>query len=158
MIIILGELLNAEPFVQIIELGNNSINYRINGLLKEVKNILSTTSRLNQEILDILHGNGIEIVSPSFMNQRRLNNQNKIIPLKADKVAIVQKSKPEEIVFDKAAKAEEREKIKQEIKDEIKILEEQSKNSNGEDKKKIADAIDNKRTLLDVIEKQENDQ
>ena len=69
-----------EPFVQIIELGNYAVTYRVSGLLTEVKSMLTTRSNLFRQILDTLHGNGIEIVSPAFMNQRRMDDQTKTVP------------------------------------------------------------------------------
>ena len=69
-----------EPFVQILELGNFSVTYRINGMLKEVKSLLTTRSNLSRSVLDVLHESGIEIMSPAFMNQRRLPEDTKIIP------------------------------------------------------------------------------
>jgi small conductance mechanosensitive channel len=48
-----------DPFVQIIELGDFSITYRVAGLLKEVKQVISTRSRLHAAILDTLHDAGI---------------------------------------------------------------------------------------------------
>lgn len=69
-----------EPFVQIIELGNYAITYRVSGLLADVKSMLTMRSNLHRKILDTLHGNGIEIVSPTFMNQRRIGDQVRIFP------------------------------------------------------------------------------
>ena len=56
-----------EPFVHILEIGNYSITYRISGLLIEVKGLITARSNLARHVLDTLHGNGIEIMSPSLM-------------------------------------------------------------------------------------------
>jgi hypothetical protein len=59
-------------------------------------------------MLDSLHGDGVEIVSPSFMNQRVLAQEAAFIPppdqpqAAAEQLATV----PEEIIFDKADEAE----------------------------------------------------
>jgi len=59
-----------EPFVQIMELGDFSVTYRFAGFLDEVKHLVSSRSRLRASAMDALHAAGIEIVSPTFMNQR----------------------------------------------------------------------------------------
>jgi len=59
-----------EPFVQVMELGDFSVTYRFAGFLDEVKHLVSSRSRLRASAMDALHAAGIEIVSPTFMNQR----------------------------------------------------------------------------------------
>jgi len=57
-------------------------------------------------VVDELHKVGIEIVSPSFMNQRQVND-TVFIPKHVKKVAPVpENKKPENIIFDKADQAE----------------------------------------------------
>ncbi len=106
-----------DPFVYIIELGDFSVTYRISGLLQEVKHILSARSGLHEQILDTFHKNGIEIVSPTFMNTRALQDKKRFIPVTVDhpeKESI--QPKPEELVFDKAAEAESLEKLREMLK------------------------------------------
>ncbi len=67
-------------FVQIRNLGDFSVNYRASGWLKEAALLVSARSRLRGKMLDALHDAGIEIVSPSFMNQRPLPTDLKFIP------------------------------------------------------------------------------
>ena len=62
-----------DSHVRIRELGDYSISYRIAGMLREVKLLITTGSDLRKAMLDCLHEAGIEIVSPSFMNQRALS-------------------------------------------------------------------------------------
>ncbi len=69
-------------FVQIRELGDFSVLYRASGWLKEASLLVSTRSKLRGRMLDALHDAGIEIVSPNFMNQRVLNADEPIIPVK----------------------------------------------------------------------------
>ncbi|MDX2480959.1 MAG: mechanosensitive ion channel family protein [Desulfuromusa sp.] len=95
-----------DPFVYIISLGDFSVVYRVKGLLSDVKQLLSARSRLNGQVLDCLHSAGIEIVSPSFMNTRNIE-QTTFIPntsLASPKSGPT--SEPEEIIFDKAEQAE----------------------------------------------------
>jgi small-conductance mechanosensitive channel len=105
-----------DPFVQIEELGDFSINYRVAGLLPEVKQLLTARSLLRSKMLDMLHGAGVEIVSPNFMNQRQLRPEDAVIPpepppdnsgLENDEDDV-----PEEILFDKAEAAEHLERLR----------------------------------------------
>ncbi|NIM01851.1 MAG: mechanosensitive ion channel [Acidobacteria bacterium] len=95
-------------FVQIKELGDFSVSYRVAGMLTEVKQIITAGSRLRAAVLDALHDAGVEIVSPNFMNQRVLPDGFRAIPAAAPRRArqAVDGSTVEEIVFDKAEEAE----------------------------------------------------
>ena len=96
-----------EPFVHIKELGDFSVLYRISGLLTDVGQILSSHSRLNELIMDNLHGASIEIVSPSFMNTRTVADM-RFIPKAAEAPKEEEpETMPEDIVFDKAQQAQE---------------------------------------------------
>jgi small-conductance mechanosensitive channel len=111
-----------EPFVLVQDLGDFSVTYRVAGLLKEVKSLLSTRSRLREMVLDSLHEAGIEIVSPNFMNQRVLTAGDMFIPKPVPaEVAAEPESeeKLEALAFDKAEKAESVERLR-EVHDELK--------------------------------------
>jgi small-conductance mechanosensitive channel len=97
-----------EPFVQVLELGDFSVTYRIAGLYQEVKQILTKRSELRARVLDVLHGAGVEIVSPTFMNTRAVG-ETRFIPVAKRKKAAKEpedKAGPESVVFDKAEQAE----------------------------------------------------
>ena len=102
----------AEPFVQVMGLGDFSVSYRISGLLTEVKSLLSARSRLHKAVLDALHDSDIEIVSPSFMNQRPQADGLKMIAKSPRQTTKVEAS-PEDVIFDKAEEAEQKEKNKE---------------------------------------------
>jgi small-conductance mechanosensitive channel len=109
----------AEPFVQIFELGDFSVTYRAAGLLEEVKELLPARSRLRAAMLDTLHRSGIEIVSPSFMNQRALPPEKVFIPELAPYAPVgsgAPDAPPERLVFDKAEEAESREALREQLK------------------------------------------
>jgi small-conductance mechanosensitive channel len=100
-----------DPFVQILDLGDFSVTYRVAGLLEEVKQLLTTRSRLRGCMLDALHEGGIEIVSPNFMNQRVLDPDRPFIPrqdrrAKEPEESAAAERAPEAVVFDKADEAE----------------------------------------------------
>ncbi|WP_373091979.1 mechanosensitive ion channel domain-containing protein [Zhongshania sp.] len=105
-------------FVQIRNLGDFSVNYRASGWLKEAALLVSARSRLRGKILDALHDAGIEIVSPSFMNQRPLPAELKFIPKrKVTRQPDEDRSgHAEEILFSKAEVASAVEQLQGKIK------------------------------------------
>lgn len=70
----------TDPFVHVVSLGDYSVAYRVSGFLEEVRTLVSARSRLAGCVLDALHGAGIEIVSPAFMNQRALAPDAPVLP------------------------------------------------------------------------------
>ena len=119
-----------DPFVHILELGNYAISYRVSGLLVEVKNLLTTRSGLKGMILDECHSNGIEIVSPSFVNQRVIPLDQQVVPeLTLEQAGIGKASTIESVAFDKADKAESLDKLRQRharLKEELKQLQKEA--------------------------------
>lgn len=108
----------GDGFVQIRNLGDFSVNYRASGWLKEAGLLVSARSRLRGKMIDALHDAGVEIVSPSFMNQRPLPPELKFIP-KRKKVMHPEKDKSghaEEILFSKAEVASAVENLEGKIK------------------------------------------
>jgi small conductance mechanosensitive channel len=97
----------TDAFVQILELGDFSVEYRVAGILKEVKQILTARSDLRARILDSMHNKGMEIVSPTFMNTRALSRDEVVIP-ESPVASLPQEpgDSPEAVVFDKAEEAE----------------------------------------------------
>lgn len=104
-----------DAFVTTVDLGDFSVNYRIAGLLTEVKSLITARSRLRGEMLDALHRGDVEIVSPTFMNTRPLSAEQRFIPDPAPRSPKrrPETHTPEEILFDKAEEAEEAETLKQ---------------------------------------------
>ncbi len=129
----------SDPFVLVKSLGDFSVTYQASGFYQEVKQLLTVRSDLHKSILKILHQSGVEIVSPAFMNQRRLPLNQPIIPLAENGPGVnkkigentVNEAFPEDIMFDKAHQAEYIESLKDrrvEILEKIKTLNEE-KNS-----------------------------
>ncbi len=158
----------VEPFVHVIELGDFSVTYRVAGLLKEVKQLISARSKLRELMLDRLHEAGIEIVSPTFMNQRPLKDGQVFIPQREHHdTADPEKSYselPEEVVFDKAEEAESTEKLKERYKnlgEELETLKESLGKAGAEEKdslKKRIESIKNRRDrLADIVERRRED-
>ncbi len=104
----------SDPFVQVIELGDFSVNYKIAGVLENAKHLISTRSKLREKMLDSLHGAGIEIVSPTFMYTRQQSASEHILS-SAEEINMEiheEQSTPETIIFDKADEAESIEKVR----------------------------------------------
>ena len=98
-----------DPCVQIADLGDYSVTYRVAGFLAEVKYLISVRSSLRAQVLDALHGGGVEIVSPAFMNQRQIPADRQFIPRRHwPKPTTEEATLPEEKIFDKAEEAESR--------------------------------------------------
>ena len=105
-----------EPFVQIIELGDYSVVYRAAGFLTDVRTLITARSRLRAAMLDALHGDGVEIVSPTFMNQRPVQPGDRFLPPSNDAVSAAHKEGlPEAVAFDKADQAQTREFLEREL-------------------------------------------
>ncbi|NBC23659.1 MAG: mechanosensitive ion channel [Gammaproteobacteria bacterium] len=107
-----------EPFVHVRELGDFSVTYRVSGFLAEVRHLLTARSNLRRAVLDTLHGAGVEIVSPTFMNQRRIGEGVSIVPPDGGTASREEKpaaGKPEDRIFDKAEEAGERESLRVEL-------------------------------------------
>ena len=164
---------NAEledPFMHVVDLGDFSVTYRIAGLLKEVKQLISVRSRLREKVLDLLHKDKIEIVSPTFMNTRALEEKNVFIPdentFEEENEIRKEKAAPENIVFDKAEQAESLENMQHRFEtlgDEINTTKERQKQTDEEtilDELKLHKEWLEKRRekLAEIIKKKESEE
>lgn len=96
-----------EPFVQVLDLGDHAVTYKAAGILRDVKTLLGTRSRLRVAILDRLHESGVEIVSPGFRNIRRYEPGESFLPEPPRRATeATPESIPVDVVFDKAESAE----------------------------------------------------
>ena len=102
-----------DPYVYITNLGDFSVVYKIHGFLEDSTTFFSTASRLNVNVMDGLHAQNVEIVSPTFMNQRRVDDtvfvsqvSTKQDNLQEDEIL------PEELIFDEAMASAKLEKKK----------------------------------------------
>ncbi|MFP4443715.1 MAG: hypothetical protein ACLFST_11395, partial [Spirochaetia bacterium] len=123
-----------EPFVFINGLNNYTVEYEVFGLLKETKHYLSVKSGLRKNVLDRLHSDGIEVLSPLFVSTREYPPDSRFTPPKAAAPAESGEDEAEnnalELAFDKAEEAESIEKLK-ELKD--RFLREQEEFEKGDD-------------------------
>lgn len=100
-----------KPYVQIRELGDFAVTYRISALLTDVGQIIDKRRELRARTMDALHGADIEIVSPTFMNTRSIAKDKTFVAEVNDQVdddssTAVQAESPDSIAFDKAEQAE----------------------------------------------------
>jgi len=106
-----------DPYVYITDLGDFSVVYKIHGFLDDSNKFFSTQSLLNGNVMDNLNKKGIEIVSPTFMNQRRVD-EKEFIPAKEVKKPIPKdESSPEELIFSEAIESGKIEKKKDYLKE-----------------------------------------
>ncbi len=146
-----------EPFSHVLELGNYSITYKISGMLMDIKNLLTARSNLCRCVLDVLHANNIEIMSPTFMGQRPVPADVKIIPPIADHKPLESVAVAEEVVFDKAERAEQIEQEKQLLLDKIEKCQSELEQASGEEKKHLRQNIKNYQAQLATMEKPEDE-
>ena len=133
-----------KPFVYIENLGDFSITYKVHGLAKDIGTTLSSRSKLNKCVLDALHQANIEIVSPTFMNQRQIKEQV-FIPKKKASTGNqkAESDRPEDMIFDKADKASKLDEMKQqheELQERLEMLKEAIKQSDDAEKTKDLEA------------------
>lgn len=137
----------SDAFVHVSELNDFSVTYRVSGFLTEVKGLISARSNLRRAVLDTLHENGVEIMSPSFMNQRPMPADTKIIPDMHWSRAHEERVEAEDIVFDKAEAAQQLSDERKRTYERIAELEEELKQSAKENQEEL------KQQLADLKEK-----
>lgn len=133
-----------EPFVHILELGDFTVNYRISGLLQDVTGMITARSNLFREVLDVLHDASVEIMSPTVMNQRRIDENALVIPRKPVRKKTAPKAVAENIVFDKAEKVVQTGQEKEALLKEIKSLEDSISESVDTEKEELQTKYDEK--------------
>ncbi|MEM9209810.1 MAG: mechanosensitive ion channel family protein, partial [Pseudomonadota bacterium] len=101
-----------DNFAQVRELGDFAVTYRVAGLLEDVTSLISARSKLRAAMLDALHNDGIEVVSPNFMNTRALSENGKVMPSRTRRSTSSARPSAEDLAFDKADEAASIEKIR----------------------------------------------
>lgn len=141
-----------EPFVHILQIGDFSVQYRVSGFLDESKRLISARSDLCRAVLDVLHGEGIEVLSPTHMVQRRLPAESRLIPLAPDLARYRRQVNAEELVFDKAEQAERLSSERKGLRAEIEALEGELKVATDAAHKVLAQRLDLLREQLQALE------
>ena len=149
----------VEPFVRITALGDFSITYEVAGRLSDTKRFLGSKTTLNRAVLDTLHRHGVEIVSPSFMNQRQIDEQRSFIPeIEAEQPTQVagppRDIGPDSLVFDKADQVEKADDLRKRLvslDEEIAELEATKPGEKGADPENVAESIGRRKQIRQLI-------
>lgn len=144
-----------EPWVYVLEMGNYAVTYRVSGLLEDSERLITAHSNLCRLILDTLHGNGIEIMSPTYMNQRPLGEDSTTIPKQIVIPTTTNSEGSEHLVFDKAEEDERKERQKQQAVKEIQDLESSLKEAVDADKIRIKKNMESARERLKTLKESE---
>ncbi|MEM9167665.1 MAG: mechanosensitive ion channel domain-containing protein [Planctomycetota bacterium] len=145
-----------DPYVQVRALGDFSVTYRVCGFLKDTKTLISTRTALRKALLDTLHGARVEIVSPTFMNQRRVEEPVIGVPLRpnGDLGHANGGESPESIMFDKADDAERLERLRDELasaKAALKKLESDDESVAAMDKAERKNEVRHQKTYIEYL-------
>lgn len=108
-----------DPYSHVVSLGDFSVTYKVAGLLSDVERILTVRSELNRQLLDTLHGAGLEIVSPTVTRHITQDETTRIIPESIATGKPKESVEAEEIAFDMARAIDQLEKEKQQINDRL---------------------------------------
>ena len=145
-----------EPFVRVVELGDFSVSYRVAGFLEDVKQVLSVRSSLRRHALDTLHGAGVEIVSPTFMNQRQLNPEDRFMAVaRRGKKTDGEANDVDARIFDKADVAQRVQQLRDEratLAEEIKELEAELATADAGNKPAIERTLHRRQGRLEGID------
>jgi small conductance mechanosensitive channel len=136
----------VEGFVRIRSLGDFSVTYEVSGQLVDTKKFLGSKSALHRAVLDTLHRAGVEIVSPTFMNQRQIGVDRTFVP-EIETGAPIQPAgdrSPDSLVFDKADQVERVEDLRARLSaldKEIADLEASAKGAAEDEAEKIKETV-----------------
>jgi hypothetical protein len=135
------------------------VNYRVAGFLPEMKNLISARSNLRKKILEVMHGHGLEVASPTIMDQRPKPADSTTIPEQPVRHGAPQalSAAPEDIIFDKAEEAASLEELRQqgeEFRQQLKDLKATRKTVTGDDGQAVEREIEIAEKRLERIGKQ----
>jgi len=142
--------------VRIRALGDFSVTYEVSGRLAETKKYLGSKSNLHRAVLDTLHAQHLEIVSPTFMNQRQVEDGREFIPhvIKKRTEENGNEFGPDTVVFDKADRVERGEELSERIAlldEELANLETVLKKSSDEEKPSLERIRDSRRQFRERL-------
>jgi molecular chaperone DnaK (HSP70) len=129
-----------DGFVQIRNLGDFSVTYRIAGQLSDISNLLSVKANLYSAVLDRLHAANIEIVSPNFMNTRAIGDKP-FIPASSKSKAEDKDNKLEKLAFEKAEMATAITKVQTEISELTSRLDDEKSALSAPEREAIKDKL-----------------
>ncbi len=123
----------SDAFVQILDIGDFAVTYKVTGFLDNVGKIVSSRSDLRAAVLDTFHRNGVEVMTPTVMDQRRF--EGKVIPpLDYTPETDKDTGKAEKLMFDKAELAARIERFREQaatLRSEVEELESDDEDANA---------------------------
>lgn len=134
----------VDPFVQMIELGDYSITYRVAGFLEDPRTLLACRSNLRMAIVDTLSDADIEIMSPMYVARRSVNNDPVIAADRSPSIGSRFRRTAEDRVFDKAESAGQLETARADLvaaNDDLADLRSHHASASGEERSKIEASI-----------------
>ena len=143
-----------EPFVQVVELGDYTVNYRIAGFLEDPRTLLGTRSKLRGAILDTLHDADIEIMSPMFIARREAGGDPAIPQPESSSLARSRRT-AESRVFDKADAAAQVEETKAKLSeavDNLDLLQLEVDNADPEIAERAERAVERAQRRIEILE------
>lgn len=143
----------TDAFTNVTQLNDFSVSYKVYGFLSDTKSMLSTRSKLLRKILDTLHQNDIEILSPNFIAQRPTNAEAKYIakPIGILKQAETNETVQEDIAFDKAEQAEKSEQKLANAQAKLVKLKEQLQDAEQDEKQALKDKLEDLQKKIDSM-------
>lgn len=143
-----------DPFVQVLDLGDYSVNYRIAGFLEDPRSLLASRSKLRAGILDTLSEAGIEIMSPMYIARRESSNDPLLQPVTAEQRKKFRRT-AEDRVFDKAEGAQklDENKVKlSEAKENLELLRLELNNEDPEIAERAQRAAERMARRIELLE------
>ncbi len=141
-----------DPYVRVMKLGDFAVTYRVSGLLTETQQLITTRSLLNSAVLDTLHGQGIEIMSPTFMVQRPQPDAPSEVPVSVRKKDRQErKSTAEAVAFDKAEAAAEKEQAVAALTELIQQREAELKSADADDKPRLTEELEKLKQQAELL-------
>jgi small conductance mechanosensitive channel len=131
----------TDPYVHVVELGDFSVRYQVNGFLTEAKTFLTCRSNLNAAVLDTLHEASIEIMSPTYARHMQQPVDRAQIPQTTRQKSSSDRPKVEDVAFSKANQAEAQKALKKEIKSQISTVSAQVSEASGDEKILLQDML-----------------
>ena len=130
-----------DPFVQVMELGDSAITYRISGFLDDVRDLFTSGSRLRRRVLETLHASKIEVASPQLIAHRGMSEEVFVVPVDDGSTRRrrpdYELATPQELIFDKAEQAALADRVESELDrlgGEAKELEQQAKKADDDER------------------------
>lgn len=143
-----------DPFVQVVDLGDYAVTYRVAGFLRESTQVLARRSRLREALLDTLHESGIEIMSPMYVARRAVDNEGLVPRTQRPKAHVEDRPTAEDKVFDKAELAAGVENLRdqaQQVQADIDELENGTLTETAEEAEVRERALARKQRLLERV-------